>query len=720
VDGLKSFSPTDSDPKAVQKRIHWLANELDQEAISTEDQVALTAILSATHIHETKMGIQSDIQHLRDDYLTVQNDLLDAQARISKLEDLVRALTLQKTAATDSSKLTQRMEVTSANGQTLDLSVPKGKALVSLKSSRTSSPAPSATSSGLRDGERIRTTTEDAIRDVADAFAQSAKDDKLRLHAVQEAVKTSTRLEENVGLAHRSDRSRTHVVPDANEVNDKSVPEHDNESSGPVASGTGQKLPEYAFTGNDKPLPPVPAAQAFPQFDFDRNAGQHKQAPSAVGPDPPTIVKKENVPPATTTFDAPPSFPTAFDFAKPVPAVAQSPQVASATRSKGKTTKWKDPPMFQDNESKSAPTPFQFSVSSPAFNASGQSDVSTEHAPETQKSAGQSSQQVDLKQAAPKVFTSNDNTRQMGGIVKVLQENKKLGEEKPLQKKTEKKPVFASADAMMKMIQSVASGSSYLVSPKPDVAAASQAAVPRAPSVASTLPTAAPTAAPNAAPTTALTVASQAATSTPPIPSARPTVAPVAAPTVASRAVSATPSNDSTISQTSFLEVPKTPTKKRKSAVKLVKPETDLPFLKAASSSITPTTPTSHPSIKQEKPAHAFAPISSRTRSATPPAQAASSTRASTSPSTVTASSPLTPAPAPAPAPIIKITQANKPLSANVPAFAPPSSIRSASSSSASPSPMKKAKKEMTIPESLRRQMTPDMIKMFSGNLERV
>jgi hypothetical protein len=112
VNGLKSFSPTDSDPKAVLKRTIWLANELDQEAISTEDQVALTAVLSATHIHETKMGVQSDIQHLRDDCLTVQNDLLDAQRRISKLEDLVRALTVQKTATatvTDSPKLAQPM-----------------------------------------------------------------------------------------------------------------------------------------------------------------------------------------------------------------------------------------------------------------------------------------------------------------------------------------------------------------------------------------------------------------------------------------------------------------------------------------------------------------------------------------------------------------------------------------------------------------------------------
>jgi hypothetical protein len=690
VDGLKSFSPTDSDPKAVLKRTIWLANELDQEAISTEDQVALTAVLSATHIHETKMGVQSDIQHLRDDCLTVQNDLLDAQRRISKLEDLVRALTVQKTATatvTDSPKLAQLMEVTSAHGQTLDLSVPKGKALVSLKSSRTFSPTPSVTSSGIRDGERTRTTTEDSISEVADAFAQSAKDDKLRMRTVQEAMKASIRLDENVGLA---DRLRTHVVPDANEAKDKSVPEQGSESSasGLTDAGTDKKLPDHAFVGNDKPLPPVPAAQAFSQFEFDRNAAHHKQVPTAVVPHPPTMVKKENVPPATTTFDAAPSFAAAFDLAKSVPAVTQSPQVPSSTRAKGKTTKWKDPPMFQHNEPASAPTPFQFSVSSPAFNASGQSDDSSRHATETQKSAGQFSQQFGLKQASPKVFTSNENTRQLGNIVKVLQENKKLGEDK------QKKPVFASADAMMKMIESIAPDSVHVVSPKPTVASVSQVAVPRAPPIPSAPPTAAQ--------------AAQAAT---------PVTAPTVAPTVAGRAATSTPSNDS---QASFLEVPKTPTKKRKSAVKLVKPESELPFLKTASSSITPTTPTTHPSIKQEKPAQAFLPVSSRTRSATPPAQAATSIRVSTSPSTVTASSPLTPAPAAAPAPTIKTAQAKKTLSASVPAFAPPSSIRTVSSSSASPSPLKKAKREAMIPEGLRKQMTPEMFELFSGNLKRV
>ena len=298
---------------------------------------------------------------------------------------------------------------------------------------------------------------------------------------------------------------------------------------------------------------------------------------------------------------------------------------------------------------------------------------------------------------------------------------------------------------MMKMIQSIAPDSVQVVSPKPAAAAVSQAAVPRAPSIPSDIPT-----------------ATQAAT-----PTAVSTAAPTVAPIVASRAASSTPSNDS---QASFLEVHKTPTKKRKSAVKLVKPESELPFLKTASSTTTPTTPTApttHPSIKQEKPTEAPLPAS------TPPAQATTSTsvwpsassgsvwgttgigngvferrfspllmtqqaqqgaslppppgkgpgfepRVSTSPSTVTTSSPLTPAPAAAPAPTIKIIQANKSMNASVPAFAPPSSIRTVSSSSASPSPLKKAKREAVIPEGLRKQMTPEMFELFSGNLKRV
>lgn len=88
------------------------------------------------------MELQQVVQHLRDDHVTITTDVLDLKNRVSKLEDLVRALTLQKSVAPDSPKQAQLIPITTSNGQTLDLSVPKGKPLVSHKSSRTSTPAP--------------------------------------------------------------------------------------------------------------------------------------------------------------------------------------------------------------------------------------------------------------------------------------------------------------------------------------------------------------------------------------------------------------------------------------------------------------------------------------------------------------------------------------------------------------------------------------------------
>ena len=736
VEGLKSFSPTDSDPKAVQRRTHWLADVLDQEAISTEDQIALTAVLGATHIHEAKMDLHSTIQQFTDDYLAIRNDLLDAQSRISKLEDFVRVLTLQRTTPADSPKLAQRMELTSTNGQNLDLSVPKGNALVPLSSSRTPSPTPSTTNSRLREGERIRWIAEDPYS--ADAFEIAAANDKLRLHAVQEAKKTSTRLDETVGLA---DRSATPVASDANEVKDESVSEHGSLSSasGQAAATNDKQLPEDTFIRNEKPLPPVPAAQAFPQSDLNRNAGKRKYTATDVDPDSSTVAQKETVPSATTPFDSSPSSAATFELAKPVPAVTKSPQVASSMRPKSKTTKWKDPPIFQDDEPTSTPTPVQFSVSSPAFNADGQSKASTGHGTENQKPVSQASQHVDPQQAPPKTSIPNDNIRQMGSIVKVLQENKKLDEDRPLQKKSEKKPVFASADAMMTMVKSIAPDSGYVVSPKPAAAAApanpavpktwvglaasanKSVAMPAAPTLSPPAQAAKPAAAHKAAPTPAASQAAVAASpgyivgskpdvvvnsqaAVPRAPSV-PSILPTAAPAMASRNDS-TPPIDGSISQLSFLEAPQVPSKKRKSAVKLVKPETELVLPTTASSSTTSS------SIKQENPSKASLPGSSAGPS-TPQAPAVTSTRASTSPSTVATSSPLTPAQAPT----IKITQAKQAMaaSASAPEFTPSRPTGTASSSSTSPSP----KKEMAIPENLRKQMSASMQAIFTGNLKR-
>lgn len=80
-------------------------NELDQEAISTEDQVALTTILTTNLTHQAKMDLQKAVLHLRDDHMNVTNELLDVKIRISKLEDIVRALTAQRSSAQDTPKM---------------------------------------------------------------------------------------------------------------------------------------------------------------------------------------------------------------------------------------------------------------------------------------------------------------------------------------------------------------------------------------------------------------------------------------------------------------------------------------------------------------------------------------------------------------------------------------------------------------------------------------
>jgi hypothetical protein len=139
---LNSFTPSDSDPKAVIKRANWLLNELDQEAISTEDQIALTTILTSNHTHQAKMDLQKAILHLRDDHIHVANDLLEVKIRVSKLEDNIRALTAQRNAARDAPKMVQEIEAITRYGRTVVLKIPKGQALVPFRASRAPTPTP--------------------------------------------------------------------------------------------------------------------------------------------------------------------------------------------------------------------------------------------------------------------------------------------------------------------------------------------------------------------------------------------------------------------------------------------------------------------------------------------------------------------------------------------------------------------------------------------------
>jgi hypothetical protein len=101
-------------------------NELDQEDISTEDQVALTTILATNLTHEAKMELQQAVQHVRDDHLTVIQELLEVKTRVSKLEDLVRVLTAQRNGVQKLPKMAQELEVTTRYGKTVVVKIPKG------------------------------------------------------------------------------------------------------------------------------------------------------------------------------------------------------------------------------------------------------------------------------------------------------------------------------------------------------------------------------------------------------------------------------------------------------------------------------------------------------------------------------------------------------------------------------------------------------------------
>lgn len=139
-DAFTSFTPSDTDPKAVIKRSTWLANELDQEDIATEDQVAVTTVLTTNRIHEAKMELQQSVNKLREDHQAVTKDLIEVTDRVSKLEDLVRVLTAQRTGAQDLPKMAQELNAITRYGKTVVLKVPKGQALVPLRSSRSPTP----------------------------------------------------------------------------------------------------------------------------------------------------------------------------------------------------------------------------------------------------------------------------------------------------------------------------------------------------------------------------------------------------------------------------------------------------------------------------------------------------------------------------------------------------------------------------------------------------
>jgi hypothetical protein len=153
------------------KRSSWLVNELDQEDISTEDQIALATILTSNLTHEAKMELQQAVQHLRADHLAVIQDLLEMKTRVSKLEDLVRVLTAQRNGVQKLPKMAQELEVATRYGKTVVVKIPKGQALVRLRSSRSQTPTQS--NSAADSALNSQSVDEDLTVDKSDEFASS-------------------------------------------------------------------------------------------------------------------------------------------------------------------------------------------------------------------------------------------------------------------------------------------------------------------------------------------------------------------------------------------------------------------------------------------------------------------------------------------------------------------------------------------------------------------
>lgn len=151
INDVLSSPAISNNPKSIQKCATRLGDEFEQEAISVEDQISLLGAIMASQITPMK-AFENKIQELETKNQSMSQDLAEAKNRIFKLEDLVRALTLQKSTADPPTKMAQQLSISTNDGQMLDLSVPRGSPLVSLKDkrgpSRTSTPAGIASTSG--------------------------------------------------------------------------------------------------------------------------------------------------------------------------------------------------------------------------------------------------------------------------------------------------------------------------------------------------------------------------------------------------------------------------------------------------------------------------------------------------------------------------------------------------------------------------------------------
>lgn len=285
-------APNSGDEKTLLKHSAQLLDELDQAEISTEEQVAVVAVLMASQAHETKMGLESIIERLKDQNKALTQDLLETKSRVSKLEDLIRALTLQKSASPESPKKAHFIPVSTSDGQTIELSVPKGSSLVPLKDSRASSR--STTPTNFQTDPNAASETNDSP-EKREAFVSQEKGH----HGAASLIWTAT--------------------PDS-----------------------------------EKPLPPVPAAQAFSKSSTIKDHDlQAKEAPVPVASMPSNGPVQAS--PSKTTKK-----PSMALYSAPKPearlenqlASQATPQAASSANSQpapgSKRVKWKDSPLFQD------------------------------------------------------------------------------------------------------------------------------------------------------------------------------------------------------------------------------------------------------------------------------------------------------------------------------------------------------------------------------------
>lgn len=277
-------------------------NELEQEAISTEDQVALTAILTAQQVHHTKMDLKKEVQQLRDDHLAVVDDLDKVKGRVSKLEDLVRALTAQRNVVPEPPKMALDLEVKTRYGKTIIIRIPKGQALVPHRSVRSQGATPSeiaadsAPSSPPNNGS---TTTKDG-----DVASSSSNPTESIVRLPKAGLEASQKVRFWLLLI------------------------------------CADELPTDALL--EQPLPPVPSATSFPVTTSTTKSGKTEPAPTQRDLWPKAATSQGTNPPVLSLWDA------AGNSVFETPDAAG--QSASKTKGKGKAKKWTDPPIFKDSQ----------------------------------------------------------------------------------------------------------------------------------------------------------------------------------------------------------------------------------------------------------------------------------------------------------------------------------------------------------------------------------